>query len=133
MAESGASLQSIVRRLAAIALGAARTRLALAGLEFEEEIGRLVGVLIRALAMILFATLALLVFTIVAALATPPEDRVPALLGLATLYAVISALFYWRLRAAMANRPPIFAATLAELERDRAALSASAAAPLDKP
>lgn len=117
------------RRLAVTVLAILHTRLSLAGVELEEEIQRLVGALVLALGLALFAALALLVFTLMAVFWLAPENRVGGMAIIAILYAAIAAILAWQLRRLFLVRPPIFSATLAELEKDRNALRAEAASP----
>jgi uncharacterized membrane protein YqjE len=119
------TVAAIARRLAASLLGVLHTRLSLAGLELEEEIERLIGLLVTAFAIVLFATLTLLVSSLFVVLACPEGERLTALGILALVYALLAALLWWKLRRDLKRRPPMFAATLAELENDRAAIRAA--------
>jgi uncharacterized membrane protein YqjE len=116
------TLPGILRRCAVTLLGVLHTRLSLAGLELAEEIERLIAMLVTALAMVLFATLALLVFSLLVVLACGEQYRLLALCILALVYAVVAFFFWRKLNHDLKERPPMFAATLAELENDRAAL-----------
>ncbi len=99
------------------------TRLALAGIELEEEMQRLIMAAVLGVVALVFVLLALVVgtFTIVAAVA--PENRVWVMLVITLVYLVIAVVSVMRVRGIFANRPPIFAATLAELEKDKETLS----------
>jgi len=116
-----------VRRLGVTTLAILHTRLSLAGVELEEEIQRLVGALVLALGLVLFAALALLVFTLMVVFWLAPDNRVGGMAIIAVLYAAIAAVLAWQLRRLFLLRPPIFSATLAELEKDRNALRTEAA------
>lgn len=116
------SLLHSMRQLSATALGMLHTRLSLAGIELEEEIQRLLGVLLMALAALLFVAMALVVFTFLIVFAVAPEYRVMTMAILTTIYVLIGAAFGWRVNATLLLRPPIFSETLAEFEKDRAAL-----------
>lgn len=100
-----------------------QTRLALAGIELEEEIQRLLRILLMALGLVLFATLGFLVFTLMLVWAVPAEQRVWAMALLALIYLTLAAGLWLGLKKRLAERPPIFETTLAELEKDREALS----------
>lgn len=108
-----------LRQLVSTAAGLAHTRLALAGVELEEEIQRLLSAAVLALIALVLVVLALIVgtFTIVAAVA--PEYRVMTMIIITVIYLVIAALLIVRLRSIFKLRPPIFGATLAELEKDK--------------
>lgn len=120
--EKSGGLFASLRQLAATGIAIFQTRLALAGIELEEEIQRLLKVLLLSLGLILFLALGLLVFTLMIVLAFRDEHRVLAMGVLAFAYLAIAAGLWWQLRARLADRPPIFEATLAEFEKDRAAL-----------
>jgi uncharacterized membrane protein YqjE len=115
-------LLSSLRRLAATGLGILQTRLALAGIELEEEIQRLLGMLVLALGAMLFFALGLLVFTLLIVLAFWDEHRVVAFGVLTVLYLGLGGFFFYKLKASLGSRPPIFETTLAELEKDYGAL-----------
>jgi uncharacterized membrane protein YqjE len=108
-----------VRQFLSTAIGLAHTRLALAGLELEEEIQRLLGAALLALITLVVGSLALVVGTFTIVLAVPPEYRVGTMVAITVVYVVIAALLASRLRSIFLLRPPIFGATLAELEKDK--------------
>jgi uncharacterized membrane protein YqjE len=114
-----------VRQLGATALGMLHTRMSLAGVELEEELQRLLGIIAMTLAALLFVALALLVFTFMIIYVVAEDDRVMAMAILGVLYVGAAVLFGWRVKTVLAERPPLFAETLAELEKDRVALQPS--------
>ena len=116
------SLSTAFAGLLATLLGMPHTRLELAGIELGEEIGRLLMMLAAAAALLVFACLALLVASLLVVFAFDGNARLIAMGLLALGYALIAAGLGWYLRQTVLNRPPMFAATLAELARDRAAL-----------
>lgn len=116
------SLSTAFAGLLATLLGMLHTRLELAGIELGEEIGRLLMMLAAAAALLVFACLALLVASLLVVFAFDGNARLIAMGLLALGYALIAAGLGWYLRQTVLNRPPMFAATLAELARDRAAL-----------
>jgi len=77
--------------------------------------------------LLIFATLALLVASLTVVFAFDGDARIIAMALLALLYAVIAASLGYKLRLSISGRTPMFAATLAELARDRAALMKRAA------
>ena len=99
------------------------TRIALAGIELEEEVQRLIGAVALALIVLILVILALVVGTFTVILAVPPEHRVATMAGITLLYVVIAGFLVVRLKGIFTNRPPILGATLAELEKDRETLS----------
>ena len=113
-------------RISAGVLAILHTRLSLAGVELEEEAQRLFGALALALGVAIFGALALLVFTLMLVFWLAPDNRVAGMATIALVYAVIAIFLAWRLRRVFVLRPPIFSATLAELEKDGDALRADA-------
>ncbi len=108
-----------LRQLLSTAVGLAHTRLALAGIELEEEIQRLLSATALALLAMVLVLLALIVGTFTIVVAVPPELRVATMIAITVIYLVIAAVLAMRLRSIFKLRPPIFGATLAELEKDK--------------
>ncbi|MGI9025264.1 MAG: phage holin family protein [Burkholderiaceae bacterium] len=108
-----------LRQLISTAAGLAHTRLALAGVELEEEIQRLLGAALLGLVALVLVLLALIVGTFTIVAAVPPEYRVVTMIVITLVYLVIAAVLAMRLRSIFQLRPPIFGATLAELEKDK--------------
>jgi uncharacterized membrane protein YqjE len=99
------------------------TRLSRAGVELEEELQRFISAAALGVVAVVFVLLALVVgtFTVVAAVA--PEYRVGTMIGITLLYLVIAVVSIMRVRSIFATRPPIFSATLAEIEKDKETLA----------
>jgi uncharacterized membrane protein YqjE len=106
--------------LLASVLALARTRLELLGTELQETLARLVLLVICAVAAVLLGALALGFAAVALVMAVPPEQRVAVSAGLALAFLAAAGGFAWRLRREATARP--FAASVAELERDAAAL-----------
>ena len=116
------SLSTAFAGLLATLLGMLQSRLELAGIELGEEVGRLLLLLAAAGALLVFGCLALLVASLLVVFMFEGNARLIAMGLLALAYALVAAGLGWYLRLSILNRPPMFAATLAELARDRAAL-----------
>ncbi|OGA05392.1 MAG: hypothetical protein A3H35_21795 [Betaproteobacteria bacterium RIFCSPLOWO2_02_FULL_62_17] len=113
-----ASMRSLVRSLIAMA----QTRLAILASDLEEQGACLAKILVFAAlsAVGLFFSTALLIAFVIAAFW---ENRLTAI---GILFAVFLALALWALailRKHLAERPKLLAATLAELDKDKASLS----------
>lgn len=133
-ADSGAPprLLASLRQLALTALAMAHTRLALAGVELEEELQRVVGLLLGLLGLLVFGLLGVLMLTFTVVLAVDAGQRVAVMAGFAIAYLGLAGWFVWRVQHMLATRPPFLQATLAEIASDRAALqAASGPAPAD--
>jgi uncharacterized membrane protein YqjE len=121
--ESAATLRGALARLADALLGLARTRAELASIEYAEERGR-VG---RQLALML-AGIGCLMFALLFAAGGVvayfwDTHRLVAILGVVVVFGAAGAVLLWR-RAELAQTAPTpFAATIAELDKDRAALA----------
>ena len=114
-----------LRQLFATATGMAHTRLALAGLELEEELQRLTGLLLGMVGVLVFGTLGLLMLTLTVVLFVDATRRVTVLAIFALAYPAMAGWFLWRIQRALATRPPFLQATLAEMAKDNAALQAA--------
>ena len=112
-------LRGSLRRLGTTVLGILQTRLALVGIELEEALQGFLAIMAAALAMLLFATLGLLVFTMLIVVAFWDTHRLLALAMLSFVYLALATYFGLRLRRALAARTPLLQASLAELEKDR--------------
>ncbi|WP_395055762.1 phage holin family protein [Polaromonas sp.] len=118
-------LLASLRQLALTALAMAHTRLALAGVELEEELQRLVGLLMSLLGLLVFGLVGVLTATLLVVLAVDADQRVTVLACFAVGYLGLAAWFVWRVQRMLATRPPFLQATLAEMERDREALQSA--------
>ena len=109
--------------LVASALGLARTRLDLLSTELQELLARLVVLMIASVTAILLGALALGFAATALVLAVPPEQRVWVVGRRGARCSSPRAVFIaWQVRRDAKARP--FAASIAELERDVAALKA---------
>jgi uncharacterized membrane protein YqjE len=113
-----------LKKLLQIVLTTAANRLELAAVETQEEAARWVEslILVAALAVLGGLTLAMISLTIV--LTFWEEHRLAAMLGLSILYLLAFLGTVWRLRWRFKNWDS-FAATLAELKKDKACLESS--------
>ena len=117
------SLRASVASLLAALLGSVRARLELASVEYAEErsrLGQQLALLIGGIVCLLFA----LLFAAFGVVAWYWEShRFTAILGVIVVFAGVGAVLLWRRAEVAQIAPTPFAATLAELEKDRAALA----------
>lgn len=106
--------------LVASALGLARTRLDLLSTEVQELLARLVLLMIASVAAILLGAMAFGFGAVALVIAAPPEQRAWVSAGLALVFLAAAVFIAWQVRRDARARP--FAASIAELERDLAAL-----------
>lgn len=116
------SITAAVGRIAASLLDLARTRLELAAIELQEGTRRLVGYLVWALAAAVLALFTLGLVVLFVLVLFWDTHRLPAIGGMAVLFALACAFAAMKLRAGLAARPALLPATLAELRKDAAAL-----------
>lgn len=111
-----------LRALAGSVVALLRTRLELVANEFEEEGIRLGKIAALAVAAMFFATLALIFVSIFVVVALWPTHPLLGIAVLAVLYALAGVYCVFQLKTAWQAKPRLFAATLAELAKDRARL-----------
>ena len=120
-------LLASLRQLALTALAMAHTRLALAGVELEEELQRLIGLLLSLLGLLVFGLVGVLTVTFMVVLAVDAAQRVTVLACFSAAYLGLAGWCVWRVQRMLATRPPFLQATLAEMARDREALQSASA------
>jgi uncharacterized membrane protein YqjE len=116
-------LRGAVGRLASALLEFGRTRVELAAVEFEEARARAAESLVLLLVAAAAFAFALLAASMLVVVLFWDTYRIAALVGMTLLYLLIGVVALWRLSEHKKADPPAFAATLAELERDRAFLA----------
>jgi uncharacterized membrane protein YqjE len=119
----GVTLRGSLARLADALIGLARTRLELATVEYTEErarVGQQLALLLAGVGCVLFA-----LFFAAAAVVIYFWDtnRFIAILGVIAFFTVAGAVLLWRRSEIAETAPTPFAASVAELEKDRAALA----------
>jgi uncharacterized membrane protein YqjE len=119
----GVTLRGALARLADALVGLARTRFELAAIEYTEERGRVgqqLALMLAGIGCLLFA-----LFFAAAAVVIYFWDtsRFVAILGVVIFFAVVGALLLWRRTEIARTSPMPFAASVAELDKDRAALA----------
>ena len=113
-------LRGAAGRLATALLDAGRTRLELAAVEFEEARSRATDNLVLVLVAATAFGFALLAASMLVVVLFWDSYRIAVLAAMALVYLLIGAFALWRVSERKRADPPAFAATLAELERDRA-------------
>ena len=115
-------LLSSAQTLLAGVLALARTRLELFGTELQEALARLFFTLIGAMAVLLLAALGLAFAAFGAVLSVGEEHRALAAVAVAAAFVAAAFAAAWSMRRLGEDKPRMFSASLAELERDRDAL-----------
>lgn len=121
--DGAATLRGALSRLVDALLGLARTRAELASIEYAEErgrVGRQLALMLAGIGCLMFA-----LFFAAAGIVAYFWDtyRIPAILVIVAVFCAAGVVLLWR-RAELAHTSPTpFAATIAELDKDRAALA----------
>ena len=112
-----------VRRMFASMLGVLQTRLEIFSLDFAEERFNLVRMAVVVLTVLFCLQTGVFLTVLFIVLAVAGPDRLAAI-GIAALslllLALVGTLWLWRW---LKTRPPLFAGTIAELQKDRDQLS----------
>mgnify|MGYP006181769687 FL=1 len=114
--------RAALRRVIASLLGMTQTRLELAGVELAQARQSAVKTVLWSLLTALALSFAsLFVCALVVALAWD-SYRYVAIAACVAFYVVLAVYFYVQLKDTLAAQPPLFEATLAELDRDKQAV-----------
>jgi uncharacterized membrane protein YqjE len=112
-----------LRSIGPALIGLLRTRLELLGIELADEKERAARMAMLGALALLFAGLALLMVNVLVLAWFWDSHRYLAIIGLVVAYGGMALLCVMRLQTAVASRPPMFEATLAELKADVEALN----------
>ena len=107
-----------LRSIGANLLALVHTRVELVVTELQEEKEHLIGMAVLAAVSALFLALGLLLVAMFIVVLFWDSHRVLAAGGVTVLYLALGAIALMRLRAMARASPPLFAATLAEFEKD---------------
>jgi uncharacterized membrane protein YqjE len=117
--ERDAGLKPALQRLVAGGLSLARARLELASVELALERARFTTILALAVAGAVLATLALAAATLLVVAYYWDSHRYEAIVALVVVYGGLAAFALLRAGAIARRHPTPFAASIAELEKDR--------------
>lgn len=116
-------LLASVRILLGTLLGMARTRLELIATELEEERLHLARLVMYGLLALFFFGLGVMVLSLLIIAAFWDTNRLAAITLLVVAYLGIALVFGFAARKQLRRKPRLFSATLAEIDKDRAALA----------
>ena len=119
---SAGGLFDSLRALIATLVAMARTRVELFGTELEEEVRRVVALLLGGVLVLALASLALVFSGLVVIAAYWDTHRVAATVGVALGFIVLAAVAYLAVRQRTRRQSRLLSSTLDELERDLALL-----------
>jgi uncharacterized membrane protein YqjE len=106
------------RRILAILVGMVRTRLGILAVELMEEKSRIWLMLVLTALALIFASMALLMLSLLVIVAFWEENRLLAIGGLLVFYIAAAAVSLLVLRHKAKIGSPLFSSTLRELSRD---------------
>jgi uncharacterized membrane protein YqjE len=109
------SLSSLILTITQIA----RTRLELLGTEVEEQVTRLVSILVWSLVALFLAFATTILSAVAIIVAFWETHRLLAAVGVAVVFGLAAVLCALRVVAQVKSRPRLFQATLGELKKDR--------------
>jgi uncharacterized membrane protein YqjE len=121
-ARGGEGLPGALSRLGASILALLNSRIELVTIEFEEERERTKELLIAVICGVLLSLLALVFASFFVIAYFWDTNRLAAIGAVTLLYAALGALAFARIKQRARARPAPFAATLAEFNKDAAAL-----------
>jgi uncharacterized membrane protein YqjE len=121
------AILSTVSRIAATLVAMVGTRLELAAVEFQEDARRLLGYLAWTLLAVFLAAGACMLAALFVIVIFWDTYRLPAVAAMAILFGLGAAVILMKVRSGMNAQAPLFAATLAELRNDVAAIRGHAA------
>jgi uncharacterized membrane protein YqjE len=116
---TAAGLRGALARAGAATIELVRTRIELASLEFAEQREIAKRSVVLAVVSGVFLGFAVMSASALVVVALWDTHRIAAIAGVTAFHALVGIAALLRLRAAQRAAPPPFAATLAELERDR--------------
>jgi len=105
-------------RIGGTLIAMVQTRLALAAVEVEEESQRMLGYFVLALLSLILFGIAMVLVALTIILVFWDNYRLEAAIGLAALFGAAGTWVAFKLRAGIANKPRLLAATAAELNKD---------------
>ncbi|MEO7253937.1 MAG: phage holin family protein [Casimicrobium sp.] len=108
-----------VQNLGGSFLAIVQTRLELLSTEIEEEWLRLAGFVLLALAALFCVSVAIVLAVVFVVAAFWDSYRLSAIVGLGAVFVLIAAVLWRMLVMRYAAKPPLFAASLKELRKDR--------------
>ncbi len=109
------SLKQLLVTVAAIA----QTRIELLGTEVEEQVAHLSAMLLWTIVALFLAFTTVVLLAVVVLVVFWDTNRVLAAVLLASGFALLGLLSWWRVRTLVQGRPHLFQATLEELAKDR--------------
>jgi uncharacterized membrane protein YqjE len=117
-----AGLIASLQRMLATLLTLAHTRLELVAVEIEEQLQRAASILLWSVAAIFFGSLTVLLLAITIVIAFWDEHRLLAAGLVTAAFALVALVAVISVRRQLRARPKLLSASVAELERDAAAL-----------
>ncbi len=120
------ALTDTLSKMASSLLAIAKNRAALASIELQEELGRIIGYVIFSIAAFFCILVGIIMAGILVVVLCWDTCRVGALGGVTAFFLIIGIILAMKLRSSLKNRPKILAKTREEIATDIARLKSSA-------
>lgn len=120
------ALTDTLSKMASSLLAIAKNRAALASIELQEELGRIIGYVIFSIAAFFCILVGIIMAGILVVVLCWDTCRVGALGGVTAFFLIIGIILALKLRSSLKNRPKILAKTREEIATDIARLKSSA-------
>jgi uncharacterized membrane protein YqjE len=108
-----------LKQLLATLVGVAHTRVELLGTEVEEQVARLMSMMLWTIISLFLVFTAVVLAAVAVLIAFWDGNRILVAILLAGVFALAALISFLRVRAAASGRPRLFQATLEELAKDR--------------
>ncbi|MBR7069954.1 MAG: phage holin family protein [Oxalobacter sp.] len=120
------ALTDTLSKMASSLLAIAKNRAALASIELQEELGRIIGYVIFSIAAFFCILVGIIMAGVLVVVLCWDTCRVGALGGVTAFFLIIGIILALKLRSSLKNRPKILAKTREEIATDIARLKSSA-------
>ena len=120
------ALTDTLSKMASSLLAIAKNRAALASIELQEELGRIIGYVIFSIAAFFCILVGIIMAGVLVVVLCWDTCRVGALGGVTAFFLIIGIILALKLRSSLKNRPKILAKTREEIATDITRLKSSA-------
>lgn len=120
------ALTDTLSKMAGSVLAIAKNRAALASIELQEELSRIIGYIIFSIAAFFCILVGIIMAGVLVVVLCWDTCRVGALGGVTVFFLIVGIILALKLRSSLRNRPKILAKTREEIATDIARLKSSA-------
>lgn len=120
------ALTDTLSKMASSVLAIAKNRAELASIELREELGRIIGYIVFAVAAFFCIFVGIVMAGVLVVVLCWDTCRIGALGGVTTFFLIIGIILALKLRSSLKNKPKILAKTREEIASDFARMKSSA-------